>query len=140
MMEERISARAIQFRNALDRVSAITWNSVTITRFPHGACGHCCELLARYLLDNLGIESTYASGHIGHLVDGGTHAWLEHEGLFIDISADQFGLPPVIVARQSTLHEQATEIHRHAIIKDHWWAQYAAPVYREALAILNERE
>ena len=137
-MQADIFAKASDFRDALNRVSATTWKSVTIDRFPRGACGHCSELLARYLKDSLGIETTYASGHVGHVVDGETHAWLEHAGLFIDISADQFGLPEVIVEPRSALHEQATQIDRHPIIQDHWWAQYAAPVYREALAILKK--
>lgn len=130
----RISAET--FRSALNRVSPLTWASVTIDAFPRGACGHCAELLARYLKDRLSIEATYASGHVGHLVDGVTHAWLEYDGIYIDISADQFGLPAVIVAPHSDLHEQATEIDRHPIIQDHWWAQYAAPVYREAMELI----
>lgn len=136
-VRETIRAKATEFRDALNSVSTDTWNSVTIRNFPRGACGHCSELLARYLTETLGIAPLYASGRVSHLVDGETHAWLEHAGLFIDISADQFGLPAVIVENRSPLHEQAEEVDRHPIIEDHWWARYAAPVYREAVAILT---
>jgi hypothetical protein len=135
--QRTIRAAAEKLRWALERVSPNTWASVTIDSFPRGACGHCAELLARYLKDNLAMEAIYASGHVGHIVDGGTHAWLEYDGLFIDISADQFGLPAVIVERHSNLHEEATDIDRHPIIQDHWWGKYAAPVYREAMELIN---
>lgn len=131
-----IRAAAEKLRGALDRVSPRTWASVTIDSFPRGACGHCAEMLARYLKDTLAIDVIYASGHVGHIVDGQTQAWLEYDGLFIDISADQFGLPAVIVEQHSDLHIRATEVNRHAIIRDHWWAQYAAPVYREATDLI----
>lgn len=70
-----------------------------------------------------------------HLVDSETHAWIEFEGLYIDISADQFGLPQVIVAANSALHEGALEVHRHPIVRDHFWAKYCAPVYLEAMEL-----
>lgn len=132
-----IRAAATEFRRALDQVAKATWASVTIDDFPRGACGHCAELLARYLRDRLHIDAIYASGRIDHLVNGQTHAWLEYNGLFIDISADQFGLPSVIVERVSNLHERAGNVDRHPIIRDDWWAIYAEPVYCEALGNLN---
>jgi len=137
-VRDSIVVAATAFRSALDRVDRDTWAKVTVvTSFPHGACGHCAGLLARYLSDRLDIEPSYASGRVSYLVDGKTHAWIEYDGLFIDISADQFGLPPVIVEAWSPFHDQATEVTRHPIINDHWWGQYAAPVYTEALGILG---
>ena len=56
--------------------------------FPRGCCGDASELLAAYLKDcGLG-EFSYVSGWDaqGEL----SHAWLELDGLVIDITADQF--------------------------------------------------
>ena len=130
---DRISQAASEFRSALNLVEAETWRKVTISAFPRGACGHCSELLARYLFDELGIEATYAAGDVRHMVNGESHAWLEFNGLYIDISADQFGLPEVIVEHRSALHDQASNVHRHPIIRDQFWATYCAPVYHDAL-------
>jgi hypothetical protein len=35
-----------------------------------------------------------------------SHAWLEVEGIVIDITADQIGLPPVIVSEDSQWHSE----------------------------------
>lgn len=137
---EQILRAATELRSALNRVDVRTWRNATIEAFPRGACGHCAELLARYLKEKLGIDATYASGNVRHLVNAETHAWLEYGGLFIDISADQFGLEPVFVEPQSAFHEQATDVDRNPIIQDGWWAQYAADVYRSALANITSSE
>jgi hypothetical protein len=135
----QILRAATELRSALSAVDAATWQAATIDAFPRGACGHCAELLARYLLDQFGIEATYACGEVGHLIGTNTqwHAWLEHEGLFIDISADQFGQQPVIVESRSAFHEKAADVDRHPIIQDRWWGEYGARVYRAALAIIE---
>lgn len=127
-----------EFRAALDRVPQPLWEQYLAGSFPRGACGHCSEMLIRYLRLRLGIEPLYASGNVGHLVSGETHAWVEHDGYFIDISADQFGLARVIVDRASPFHLAISDVDRHPAIIDNWWPTYGAPLFAEALRILDE--
>lgn len=131
-----LARHARQFRDALDAVDPETWKRVTVTAFPGGACGHATELLGRYLRDQTGIEADYVVKDLRN-PDGSWrsgHAWLEYEGLILDITGDQFGWPPVIVDRNSALHAEADDNDRYALTSDHqWWGIYYAPVYAEAL-------
>lgn len=136
-MREIIAKKASRFREALEGVSTQSWANCGINDFPYGACGHCAELLAHYLKRELEIDAVYASGHVKQASKSGTHAWLEYDGLIIDISADQFGLSPVIVTRESNWHAGAREVDRHPIIRDGWWAEYGIAVYKEAVEIIR---
>ncbi len=60
-------------------------NPEWFSRFPRGRCGDASDLLMYYFKQN-GIESRYVSGSFNNQ----THGWLEADGLFIDITADQF--------------------------------------------------
>ncbi|PDH65685.1 MAG: hypothetical protein CNE89_10975 [Sphingomonadaceae bacterium MED-G03] len=139
-MDEKVRLLALKFRRALDMVAPAVWKDCLIDSFPQGACGHASELFARYLTQELGIEPTYASGEIGHLLDGeaAKHAWLDHNGLVIDLTADQFLLEPVIVSRSSHFHTAAVEVERHQILNDGWFAENAAPVWFAALVLLDQ--
>lgn len=100
--DAEIEAAATHFRGALDMIDRRLWEHIHINNFPRGACGHCAELLARYLHDRLGIVAEYVSHNLDRgdsaLNDG--HAWLEFGGLLIDISGDQFGWAAVTVTRK----------------------------------------
>lgn len=134
-----ILVNARLFRAALDRVDPLVWQRVTVTNFPKGACGHASELLGRYLRDRLGVEPLYVVRDNDE-PDGswrGGHAWLELNGLTIDITGDQFGWEPVIVSRSSARHGEGQPNLRQALTADpQWWGLYAAPVYAAVEAIM----
>ena len=134
--DETIRQAATMFRSALDAVDPKIWLAVTIDDFPRGACGHAAELLGRYLRDMFAIESIYVLKDFWDSEGTwrGGHAWLEHDGLIVDITGDQFGWPPVIVTRSSSVHEEAENNLRQRLTEDvQWWGIYCAPVYTEAL-------
>lgn len=81
-----IEASAQRFRRALDEIHEHL--GVPFDQFPRGCCGDTSELLAAFLTDaGLGIFR-YVSGW---REDGSTsHAWLEQEGVVVDVTADQF--------------------------------------------------
>ena len=72
--------------------------------FPTGSCGDCSMILGTYLITQ-GFENVeYVVG-----IDGEqSHAWMECEGIIVDITADQFGpnFDPVIVTKDRTWHDQ----------------------------------
>ena len=130
-----------RFRSALDRVDPEIWRQVTITEFPHGACGHASELLGRYLWETLAIEPDYVLADF-YEADGswrGGHAWLGIGDLIVDITGDQFGWCPVIVTRRSDIHDAGVLNLRQPLTTDmRWWGIYAAPVYAAAKRILAQ--
>jgi hypothetical protein len=129
---------AMVFRAALDVVDADIWLAATIDQFPAGACGHASELLGRYLRDTLAIECAYVLKDLMN-PDGSWrsgHAWLDFDGLIIDITGDQFGWAPVIVTRVSRVHEEAdAQLHQPLTNDVRWWGIYCAPILRSGAAM-----
>jgi hypothetical protein len=71
--------------------------------FPRGTCGPTSELLGRYLTEAAGLDAQYIAANRS---DGWSHAWVTVDGIIIDITADQFGQEPIIVAANSDWHGQ----------------------------------
>src|SRR3546814_17618995 len=54
-----IGKAAAEFRSALDAIDERHLRAVYIDHFPRGACGHCSELVALFLLARFGITADY---------------------------------------------------------------------------------
>lgn len=125
--DEEVEACVRLFRVAIDAAGSSPWNAKHIA-FPRGACGHAAELLGRYLIDRLQIRPDYVNQVAYEDIEGwqNSHAWLEWNGLTIDITGDQFGWDPVIVTRFPLFHGRGEEQTRHPVCLEHqqdWWAQ-----------------
>lgn len=100
---------ALNFRLALQQCDKndVPFNLKT---FPCGACGDAALLLAEYLKSKGFNRMYYVSGLKGNQ----SHAWLEHDGIIIDITADQFEgiIDPAIVTRDYSWHRQFRENNR----------------------------
>lgn len=132
---------AAEFRSALNAIEDRHWRAVYIERFPCGACGHCSELLALYLLDRFGITADYVCREF--YSDAGeretSHAWLEWNGLIIDISGDQFGWPAVIVTRDRSQYDRGIDEQRHPFKLDPaWWSQQCSGIWAAAQPFLAD--
>ena len=91
---QQITQLAKKFREAILAFprSAFPWNSsMGISKFPSGCCGDTSQTLATYIFAETGLICSYVHGQYGG-IEGelGSHAWLEIDGLVIDITADQF--------------------------------------------------
>ena len=139
--DEQLRQAATTFKAALDAIDRIHWERVFIGHYPHGACGHCAELLAQYLNEGYGVVPDYVCREF-YGEDGTretTHAWLELNGLILDISGDQFGWPPVIVTRGSSLHDRGQNEERHRWRLDpSWWGQQCGDIWRATEAYLTQ--
>ena len=84
--------------------------AISLKDFPCGSCGDVSDMLGLFIRATLRFECEYVSGWS----DGHSHAWLEYEGIVIDVTADQFSAnEPIIVARNSKFHETfSVEIRR----------------------------
>lgn len=81
---EKIRLHAKAFREAI--IKAGRGTLITLDNFPGGSCGDASLLLATYLEElGYGIFDYVCGAKNGH-----SHAWLEKNGLIVDITADQF--------------------------------------------------
>ncbi|PQM25896.1 hypothetical protein CVO77_12330 [Sphingopyxis lindanitolerans] len=137
-----IGKAAAEFRSALDAIDDRHWRAVYIDHFPRGACGHCSELLALFLLERFGITADYVCREF--YSDSGdretSHAWLEWNGLIIDISGDQFEWPAVIVTRDRGRYDLGVGEQRHPFELDpSWWSQQCLRIWSAAQPFLSDR-
>ena len=114
-MDEAVADAARRFRRAAEQGGLV---SVGLQAFPRGACGDTSELLGQYLLDSGLGEWTYRFGWFS----GHSHAWLERDGVVVDITADQFaeGLPPVIVTLDHSWHARFDRMGSHVAGLDYY--------------------
>ena len=80
-----------------------------VAAFPKGVCGAICFLLGHYLRKNGFPGAEYCNGI--RRSDGESHAWIETEGLIVDITGDQFAEidDEVIVTADFTWHRRFSE-------------------------------
>lgn len=80
-----------------------------VASFPKGVCGAVCFLLGHYLRENGFSEAEYVNGT--RPADGESHAWIETDGIIVDITGDQFAeiADDVIVTADDTWHRQFCE-------------------------------
>jgi len=95
---------ATQFRAAIER-SIADDATPHLPYFPDGACRLVSHLLALHLSSRgyKGIRYRHAAfpGHEPHI----RHGWLVVDGATVDLTADPYGQPPVIVTAASAFHE-----------------------------------
>ncbi|MEI9973783.1 MAG: hypothetical protein WDO73_18050 [Ignavibacteriota bacterium] len=77
-----------------------------VAAFPENVCGEICFLLGHYLRENGFPAAEYVNGI--RLSDGRSHAWIETDGIIVDITSDQFAeiADEVVVTRDTTWHRQ----------------------------------
>ncbi len=117
------------FRERLEKQQAEGQLPAHLKSFPRACCGVVSELLGDYLNTQLGLQVDYVCGEL----DGGSHAWLELNGVVIDITGDQFdGRPPVFIAARDDWYTSWEEASRHVAIH-----HPSAWTYREERSVLR---
>ena|SRR5215204_3097983 len=112
---DNLGELARRFRAGLENCDQ-TKLPVGLRAFPSGACADASLLLSKYLQEKGEGKAEYVSGTDGNQ----THAWLELDGILIDITADQFNssIDPVIVSTNSTWHERFEDRSRSTVSID----------------------
>ena len=110
--EIKLMRLATEFRAAIlacDRNSLF----ITLQNFPNGACGDASYLLAKYFNKKGCGQFEYVLGE--RIPNFHSHAWLERNGIIVDITADQFESisSPVLVTTDRSWHTQFEEEYRH---------------------------
>jgi hypothetical protein len=118
----RLKEIASSVRQILERYSLST-DDIMFQSFPRGCCGPASELLGRCLIELGFANVSYIAAE--RRDDTGSHAWINVDGVIVDITADQFGEPDVIVRRVSSWHAQwCTEPARRPICSRDQWPMY----------------
>lgn len=104
-VESAVRQRASEFRAACD---AIQPKHPLLPTFPCGWCSYASILLGEYLRESGlgGFQTRSGRKQIGDATK--THAWLQQDGLIVDVTADQFPdfAPDVFVSRSSPWHDE----------------------------------
>lgn len=113
--EERLYQTAQKFRHAIEDTDISEEvvgreGYLRMQNFPSSACAEACSILGIYLVENQKIDPlAHRTGQIGVQDQWyGSHHWLVHDNIVIDISADQFPIvdEPVIVSHESEFHSR----------------------------------
>ncbi len=114
---------------------------VSFHEFPMGSCGDASLLLGKYL-DEMGLgQFYYVSGHL----ERQSHAWLEKDGVIIDITADQFTEinDEVVVTRNNDFYKRFEEDIRKSYIdsfgKDDFVDFELLPAYYKIIGCLHDK-
>lgn len=108
-----ITNSVTKFRNALE--CADLGFLPTLADFPCGSCGDASLLLGQFLRDSGFGDFDYVCGEKFHDNRTQTHAWLQRDGLIIDITADQFDDvdSPILITNDHAWHSQFVSEVKH---------------------------
>lgn len=102
------------------------------SHFPAGCCGSVSEVLAKALRRDLGVAAAYVCGSRHDDKGTSTHGWVEAGDIIVDVTADQFGQPPVMVTRDRAWHDTWSDQERPAYVDPEsdptWWAWYGKTI------------
>lgn len=122
-MKEKIINISLLVRQSLEmseKSDHHPYSSFSNADFPSGCCGDTSEVLQVILYNKLGIATEYVTGihysaeGTSSISNGASHAWLEFDGIIIDITADQFNdrgfqNEAIIVTESSSFHDLFNE-------------------------------
>lgn len=130
---------ATSFRLAVGIVVETGDVPMHIQGFPRGCCGIISELMGDYL-NTVGLgEFFYVCG----MKDGASHAWLEVDGLIVDITGDQFpDRPSIYVDTPDAWYGEWEEDIKHLAVHEPSAFFYGEErrFLERVLAQLNSRE
>jgi hypothetical protein len=121
-LETELRRIASAVRAIIEEYASAHDHDIMFQSFPRGTCGPVSELLGRYLVEVARLDAGYVCAE---WLGDGSHAWIEVDGIIVDITADQFGQAPVIVTRHSPWHQTWTrEAPRPPICSRAQWPAY----------------
>lgn len=99
---------AVAFRNAIEASRAERVPGA-LPYFPEGACRMTSRLLAQHLARRADSAvfgpPQLVSGVLPGTEPAARHHWLEVGGAVVDLAADPFGQPPVVVGSRTAFHQ-----------------------------------
>lgn len=148
--EVRLFEIAQKFRHAIEKtdfseIKVGLEANLRMKKFPVESCTHICSILGAYLTTEYKLEPLLEVH--AHIDDEkgiiAFHRWLEHDGIIIDITADQFAWvkTPVIVSKNSSFHKEYAKVMSSYCNKfDINYEQYLINLYDAVVATLKRIE
>ncbi|MGH3906498.1 MAG: hypothetical protein ACRDTE_20305 [Pseudonocardiaceae bacterium] len=96
--------------------------NTSLSRFPAGSCSDASILLGEHLLKHGFGDWEQVSGErrTGHLF--ATHAWLERDGLIVDITADQFAdVDAAVIVTTDPAFHRTFKVDRRNVARIEIW-------------------
>lgn len=111
-MIPRVYKIAQDLRETIEGAKRADADIVWLPRFPEDCCNYVANLLL-FDLSSKGIKRLRRM--IGAVNDKDKHVWVRAGELVVDITADQFGQPTVIVSRDSGWHDALSDIKPYVL-------------------------
>ena len=86
-----------------------------VQRFPRNCCNNAANLLV-VALRGVGAKKIFRE--IGTVENGDRHVWVNVDGFRVDITADQFDGPTIVVAIDSEWHAAITDAKPYSDLRD----------------------
>lgn len=116
MKFRNLAKHVMSFRYALENMP-FQELPIGLHKFPHGCCGDATLLLGTYLIQKGYAPFYYMLGKRDNSMDENlsSHAWLEQNGIIVDITSDQFtdGPGKCIVCHDSNWHASFAGMPQH---------------------------
>lgn len=119
-MQDSLEKKAAIIRRSIQDY-ATTSERADFEHFPKGSCSVASELLGRWFAE---VENREVCIVSAIRENDESHAWCAVDGFVVDITADQFGLPAVIVCKESKWHESWPNTVRSPLQKPAEWQMY----------------
>ena len=100
---EQMKDRVEQIRSAFEDLRDSGEAEGSLRNFPNQCCNIACDVLGFFFYD-WGADNV--SQRCGRITTDQNHCWLVVDGMIVDITADQFGQPKIIVSRESPWHDR----------------------------------
>jgi hypothetical protein len=140
----RVTSLAVRFRTAIEKCDPSRL-PIGFQKFPRGSCEDVVLLLGTFLKEQGVGTFTYVVGERGKGRSWRSHAWLEADGVIVDITADQFPeiAEPVIVTTHSVWHkkfkqERPHEADHHVYEHDEYTLSVLGNAYKAILDGLDQ--
>ena len=115
MLRSAVHELATSFKLAVEIVVETGNVPMHIRGFPRGCCGIISEHMGDYL-NTVGIGKFF---YVCGMKDGASHAWLEVDGLIVDITVDQFsGRPSIYVDTPDAWYGEWEEDIKHLAVHE----------------------
>lgn len=111
-MSAKIRATAENLRGAIRRAKEGNADIPWLKRFPKKCCNFAANLLLLDLSESgiAGLRRMMGTVQDERGDDLETHVWVQAGDIIVDITADEYGQPEVIVEQQSSWHEALHDI------------------------------
>ena len=121
-MKSKLQKISEEVRTLLKKRASNSLPYRPFNEFPRGCCSDSSQILSEIINRKLQLNSIVVSYDKGVSCHSDSHAWVELDGICIDITADQFctGIKPVYVGEPTELHKKYLQGTKESTSQPDW--------------------